>query len=684
MVVMLLLACAGESDKDDETGGRPVSAEPSAELGGELVVFVGVDADFSAGTSVGDRFVWDFGDGGTATGSDVTHTYTEPGRYTVRLTAESDDGRSDTASMSRVAVYEPLATPPSQSGRLALLDGVLYAAIPDADEVVVVSGDVVVDRLAVCGHPVSVSAADGVLAVACQDDAVELWDTTTRQRISNWDLPWGSRPVAVAAGPGGAVLALAGTGEAAWVTLNEVTDLGAAPDPGAVAWSGDSVFLPRFRSPVDAGEVRWLYPGASETFSLLPDPGPDSDTDARGLPNLLGAAALSPDGRGLVVAGAKANMDRGLLRDGLALGNDTTTRSALRLIDAQTGAPVARALFDNRDRVGAVAYTPLGDKLFAAHLGARIVDVLDPLTLARIGGFQDVGLGLDGMATDGDTLWVLASLDRQLVSYDLRVGNEEIELARVDLVAEEPLDATLLLGARVFTDAADPRMSTDAYVSCASCHPDGATDARTWDFTDRGEGLRDTQALFAMPPDGPFHWSANFDELQDFENAIRAFQAGQGFLSDEDFATCEDPLGTPKAGLSEELDALAAYIRSFPVPRSPWRNADGTNSESAVRGREVFLAEGCDTCHAGVLTSDAGWVDGEPVLHDVGTLLDTSGDRAGGPLTGLRTPTLRGLFATAPYLHDGRAATLEEALAIHGVSTDPDLVRYLLEIEGEE
>ena len=80
--------------------------------------------------------------------------------------------------------------------------------------------------------------------------------------------------------------------------------------------------------------------------------------------------------------------------------------------------------------------------------------------------------------------------------------------------------------------------------------------------------------------------------------------------------------------------------------------------------------------------TDAAWnPDGTPVLHDVGTLLSTSGGRAGGALLGLRTPSLRGLWATPPYLHDGRAATVEDALLAHGVSADPDLVRYLLEVE---
>jgi cytochrome c peroxidase len=98
------------------------------------------------------------------------------------------------------------------------------------------------------------------------------------------------------------------------------------------------------------------------------------------------------------------------------------------------------------------------------------------------------------------------------------------------------------------------------------------------------------------------------------------------------------------------------------------------------------VAEGCDTCHAGAELTDAGWDGDTPILHDVGTLLPTSGDRAGGPLTGLRTPSLRGLHATAPYLHDGRAPTLAEALTAHGVTLGEadtaDLVAYLLELEG--
>ncbi len=670
MVIALWLACS------PEPGERPEQPEeipaPEAVLGVEGVVRVGDPVPLDATGSVGAAFAWDFGDGSTGEGSAVEHVYSDAGRVTVRLVVTSADGRSDTASAPVVVVWPPLSPAPTSSGRLALADGVLMAALPDTDEIAFVEGSSI-DRRAVCGHPLAVSAAGGVLAVACRDDAVQLWNLADRTLLAESGFRWGARPVAVAVDPaGGAWVGLAGTGEVAHVALDgSVVTTGAIPDPRGLAAAGGVVYASRFRSPEEFG-VAARFGAEFTEIALTPDPGPDSDTDARGLPTLLGSVAVSPDGRTVVIGGSKANIERGLLRDGLPLTHETASRSALRQVDSETGIQSARALFDNRDRVGALAFTPLGDRLLVAHYGAGVVDFLDPVTLARIGGLQNVGVGLDGLATDGHTVWVLASVDGELIAYSLDDENQQVERSRLALADPDP-------GERVFAFAGDPRMSRDAYLSCAVCHPDGEGDGRTWDFTDRGEGFRDTPALFAMPSSGPFHWTANFDELQDFENAIRIHQAGLGFLSDADFAASEDPLGSPKLGLSPELDAMAERIlrRVDDVPRSPWREADGRATAAGIRGRGAFLAAGCDSCHAGPEGTDA-------LLHDLGTLLPTSGYRIGEPLTGIRTPSLRGAFATAPYLHDGRAATLDEAVAAHPTAPVDrvDLVAYLLEIEG--
>jgi hypothetical protein len=228
-------------------------------------------------------------------------------------------------------------------------------------------------------------------------------------------------------------------------------------------------------------------------------------------------------------------------------------------------------------------------------------------------------------------------------------------------------------------------------MSCASCHFGGVSDGRVWDFSDRGEGLRNTKPLLGVggPGQGRLHWSANFDEVQDFERDIRDSLGGTGFMSADDWLVREgDTFGVPAAGISPELDALSAFVLSMDqAPRSPFRNPDGSFSEQAERGRKVFERAGCPRCHAAptFTNSDGG------ELFDVGTLLPTSGHRLGGDLIGLDTPTLKGIWQSAPYLHDGRAATLRDVFTIAGdamgkvsdlSSTELDeLVRYLQELD---
>ncbi|MCB1033601.1 MAG: hypothetical protein KDD47_07185, partial [Acidobacteria bacterium] len=157
------------------------------------------------------------------------------------------------------------------------------------------------------------------------------------------------------------------------------------------------------------------------------------------------------------------------------------------------------------------------------------------------------------------------------------------------------------------------------------------------------------------------------DEIQDFENDVRNAFGGQGFLSDADFAATSDPLGAPKTGLSADLDALAAYVISLDagsIPRSPFRGAGGELTAEGLAGRAVFQSMNCTTCHAGVEFTDS--TVGTATLHDVGTIRTSSGQRIGGPLTGLDTPTLSGLWNTAPYFHDGSAPDLEDVFVVAG------------------
>ncbi|HET9446412.1 MAG TPA: PA14 domain-containing protein, partial [Steroidobacteraceae bacterium] len=244
-------------------------------------------------------------------------------------------------------------------------------------------------------------------------------------------------------------------------------------------------------------------------------------------------------------------------------------------------------------------------------------------------------------------------------------------------------------GKQFFYDARDPRLARDRYMSCASCHNDGGHDGRTWDLTGMGEGLRNTISLTGRGgmSHGFLHWSANFDEVQDFEGQIRSLAGGTGLMSDAAFATRTQPLGTTKAGVSADLDALAAYVTSLTTfSQSPHRNSDGSLTTLATQGRTVFQNANCGSCHAGSKFTDSA----SATLDNVGTIKQpTSGQRLGATLTGIDPPTLRDVWATAPYMHDGSAPTLADAVRAHtGVNLSTAdvnaVVAYLSQIGSEE
>ncbi|NJK31197.1 MAG: hypothetical protein HC927_01600 [Deltaproteobacteria bacterium] len=195
----------------------------------------------------------------------------------------------------------------------------------------------------------------------------------------------------------------------------------------------------------------------------------------------------------------------------------------------------------------------------------------------QAGSLLDVGYAPSGLALSADDrhLYVDAFLSRELRVYDISDFSQLPQpIAILDSQSAEPLAPEVFRGKQLFNDSFDPRLAKHGYIACAHCHLDGEADRRTWDFTDRGEGLRNTISLLGRggTEQGPIHWSANFDEVQDFEHDIRGPFGGFGLLDDADWSsgTVATTLGDPKAGLSADLDALAAYVESLETyPRSP-------------------------------------------------------------------------------------------------------------------
>ena len=284
----------------------------------------------------------------------------------------------------------------------------------------------------------------------------------------------------------------------------------------------------------------------------------------------------------------------------------------------------------------AAAFDPLGVYLFVALETSREVAVLDAHArhqLMRI----DVGRAPQGVLVSPDrrTLYVHNFMDRTIGVFDLTPLIQQglataTPLATLNSVATEKLAASVLRGKQFFYDARDTRLARDRYMSCASCHNDGGHDGRVWDLTHAGEGLRNTVALRGRAgAQGFLHWSNNFDEVQDFEGQIRTLAGGTGLMTDAQFntGTRSQPLGNAKAGVSADLDAMAAYVASLNAfDQSPARPNSGALSTLASEGRTVFTNLNCASCHGGTAFSNSG--TNNPV--NIGTLKPSSGQRLGG------------------------------------------------------
>ena len=682
---------------------QPVPAPPRP--GGDMVTY---SADTNAGAGAGYR--WDFGDGSAAgTTADVTHTFTAPGLYGVILTVTSAAGEIKTLAFTQ-AVYGNVtgAARPTRSSNV-VVDGAGAAArvwVVNADGDSVSLFDATnftkLAEVAVGAAPRSAAlAADGRLWVVNQDGAsIGIVDPISRTVARTIALPRGSMPFGLAFAPdrSAAYVTLEAMGKllkldpASGATLATL-DVGPNPRHLSVTPGGDRILVSRFISPPLPGEstvaVQTRLGGVDKggevvvvdaagfsvdrTVVLKVSDKPDNTLQGRGLPNYLAAPAISPDGRSAWVPSKQDNVQRGSLRDKQNLDFQNSVRAISSRIDLAsfTEDVLARVDHDNSGVASAAVFHPTGAYLFVTLQTSRQVAVIDPVQQAEIMRF-DTGRAPDGLAisADGLRLFVNDLTDRTLQVFDLsrlvNYGESRVpSLGVVPTQATEKLAPQVLLGKQLFYDARDTRLARDGYLSCASCHDDGGHDGRVWDMTGLGEGLRNTISLRGRAGNGQgfMHWSGNFDEVQDFEGQIRSLAAGTGLLSDAEFntGTRSQPLGATKAGSSVDLDAIAAYLASLNTfAPSPARAADGSLTEAAAAGKPVFAAQ-CVSCHSG-----AGFTDSTAgKLHDIGTLKTSSGTRLGAPLTGIDTPTLRDVGATAPYLHDGSAATIHDAIAAH-------------------
>ncbi|QBG47242.1 c-type cytochrome [Verrucomicrobia bacterium S94] len=239
------------------------------------------------------------------------------------------------------------------------------------------------------------------------------------------------------------------------------------------------------------------------------------------------------------------------------------------------------------------------------------------------------GNGPRALTVDGDTIYVAHyfSDDIEIVRVS---ENRETSSGLVPLGDEQPI-TPIRQGEIFFNDA---RLCFQNWLSCATCHPDARTDALNWDLLNDGIGNpKNVKSMLHAHENPRAMW------LGVRADAYAGVRAGLRHIQ---FAV------RPEA----DAQAIDAYLKSLkPVP-SPWL-VDGKLSKAAERGKRIFNTAGCIHCHSGPYHSNNQ-------MYDMGT---TKGQDEGLPVD---VPHLTEAWRTAPYMHDGRAATMQELFSTFG------------------
>lgn len=337
--------------------------------------------------------------------------------------------------------------------------------------------------------------------------------------------------------------------------------------------------------------------------------------------------------------------------------------SALSIVDLERKEKLTTVLLDDVDRGAAnpwgVAVSADGKILVVAHSGTHELSRIDREALhqkiERIaagerGGvysrleeelpndlsflvdvrrrIQLPGNGPRGLAIAGDQVWVAEYFSDRLVAIHMDPAEpsalQKVPMGNTGEITE------IRRGEIAFFDALN---CFQGWQSCASCHPDIRADGLNWDLLNDGIGnpKNNRSLLFshATPP-------VMITGIR--ASAEVAVRAGFRFIQ----------FAVPPEEIPASVDAFLKALEAVPSPSLE----NGRLSASAARGKVIFEKAACIHCHSGPYYT-------EGKKYDVGIGPDELGIRE------FVTPTLREVWRTAPYLFDGRAATMREVFDTH-------------------
>ncbi|MEO1267710.1 MAG: cytochrome c peroxidase, partial [Myxococcota bacterium] len=256
-----------------------------------------------------------------------------------------------------------------------------------------------------------------------------------------------------------------------------------------------------------------------------------------------------------------------------------------------------------------------------------------------------IGAGARGIALDpgGQVAFIDVGFDHAIARLDLnQLQNTPIErptLERRRDIGPLNLSVSAQLGRNLFHDATNTHLTPSGVVACATCHPNGGDDGLVWFLHTTGVSRRlrrTAPAWNARREAAPYHWDGEFATGAELaEDTIQQLMEGDALLID--------------------TYAIAAYMDEVPLP--PPRPLTPEEQALAQEGKRLFESTdvGCTQCHTG-----ASWTNN--TFHP--QVVPPSADPDGAIDTVVTRP-LRAVRARAPFLHDGRAGTLESIHAEH-------------------
>ena len=307
---------------------------------------------------------------------------------------------------------------------------------------------------------------------------------------------------------------------------------------------------------------------------------------------------------------------------------------AIARMDADTGEPkspgrqIDLTRYGNASHASHVAWDPSANAIHASIEGDRkVVTVrLGTESWPDPGYVSEAGAGPQGIAFTNDRQrWVHAAFEPAVTQA----------LTQTEPIAlHSPFPPQILNGRKLFYSTSSDSGVTRGGVGCASCHAEGRSDGHTWPLT---TGDWQTPSLAGnVDATAPVSWAQDV-----------------GSVAEEAELTITGPMGgdgLPPA----DLEDLATYVNAVRLPNPPTPDA---TDETLEIGRAAFELAGCADCHLGGAFTDN---QSYPLFE-----------------LEVQTPTLRGIAASAPYLHDGRAETLEDVLQLAegGKMGNPELLR---------